>query len=258
MKGFIFDVEYCWGFQARIAGMSKTSPSYLFPPPSSILGAIADPYSRRKRRSESEGISTMIELSKHTVSLTFRSINAIPISFQDLSRIIAIRTSGGEEYPSTVNVYGSFDAPARGKTILSSIDNKPPLIRIVLIIDYDLIADDLWRIKRIGSKESLVSVVNVEEVQVTKIGKEVTTKYATPIVDGIQVVEKGEFVEQFYVPVEKGKLIDSPSKMYLESNAVKYKIGIPYRDYELRVKLNNEYAAYKVGEEEVIGVEVES
>jgi CRISPR-associated protein Cas5a/b/c len=255
MRGFVFDVEYCWGFQARIAGMSKTSSSYLFPPPSTILGAIAESYNRRKGKSESEGISTMINLSKKVISLTFRSINAIPISFQDLNRIIAIRTSAGEEYPSTVEVYKSFDAPARGKTILSSIDDKPPSLRVVMIVDADLIAEDFWKIKRIGSKESLVSVINVEELSVEKIGKEFETKYAVPILEGVETQGMGEFVYEFYVPIENGKLMDSPSKMYLQSKAVKYMIGLPYRDYNLYVKLKNNYVGYKVGNEIVMGIE---
>ncbi|BBG24971.1 CRISPR-associated protein Cas5 2 [Sulfuracidifex tepidarius] len=256
MKGYVFDVEYCWGFQARIAGMSKTSSSYLFPPPSTILGAIAESYNVRKGRSESESVSTVVKLSKEILSLTFKSLNAIPISFQDLNKVIAIRTSAGEEYPSTVEVYKSFDAPARGKTILSSLDDSPPSLRVVLIVrDSDITVDDLWRIKRIGSKESLVSVTNVNEHDVKGVGKEFETDFAIPVLDEVEIHSLGEFLYQFYVPVDGGSLVDSPWKMYVESKTVKYMIGLPFRDYKVAVKVKGKYTGYKVGEEVVMGIE---
>ncbi|MGC9069356.1 MAG: type I-A CRISPR-associated protein Cas5a [Thermoprotei archaeon] len=259
MRGFLFDVEFMWGFQARIAGMSKTSPSYIFPPPSSILGTLAESYARRKGFSESRSVETMRRLSSDLLVLAYRPMNAIPIVFQDLNKIIAIKTAGGITYPSVKeDIYGSFDAPARGKTILSTINEKPPMLRIMLVIreNSDIITDDIWRIKRIGSKESMVSVINVIEARPEILRDHIITQYSFPLVDGIEWEREGEYVEQYFVPILGQPLTDSPSKLYLSSRAIKYIIGVPYIEYYFRIKkLPQGFVGYKIGEEVAIGIE---
>ncbi|MEM4563555.1 MAG: type I-A CRISPR-associated protein Cas5a, partial [Thermofilum sp.] len=126
MKGFLADVEFIWGFKSRVVGMSKSSPSFLLPPPTTVLGAIAEAYARRKGLSEGRASATMTELAKDLLLLTYKPFNAVPLSYQDLNRILAVRTSAGVSYPSTKDPYGSYDAPARGKTILSTVDERPP------------------------------------------------------------------------------------------------------------------------------------
>ena len=259
MRGFLFDVEFMWGFQARVAGMSKTSPSYIFPPPSSILGTLAESYARRKGFSEGKSVETMHKLSNELLALAYRPINAIPIVFQDLNKIIAIRTAGGITYPSVKeDIYGSFDAPARGKTILSTVNEKPPMLRIMLVVkeNSDITIDDIWKIKRVGSKESMVSVINVIEDQPEVIRDRIITQYSFPLVDGIEWDKEGECVEQYFVPILGQPLTDSPSKLYLNAQVVKYIIGVPYREYRFRIKkLPDGFVGYKIGEEVAIGIE---
>jgi len=262
MKGFLFDVEFMWGFQARIAGMAKSSPSYIFPPPTSILGSLAESYARRKGLSESKSVETMRELSNVLLTLAYKPCNAVPIVVQDLNRIIAIRTAAGVSYPSLMDVYGSFDAPARGKTILSSINNEPPILRVMLVFKEgsDVIVDDIWRMKRIGSKESMISVIKVVEgiPEILKDGI-IKTKYSFPHIDGMDWDHDGEYVEQYFVPpipILGQSLVDSPSALYLRSQVVKYVIGVPYRDYQFRIKkLPPGFVGYKIGEEVAIGIE---
>ncbi|MEM0083865.1 MAG: type I-A CRISPR-associated protein Cas5a [Candidatus Methanomethylicia archaeon] len=259
MKGFLFDVEFNWGFQARIAGMSKTSPSYIFPPPTSILGALSEAYARRKGLSESKSVETMNRLSTKLLALSYKSLNAIPITFQDINKIIAIRIAAGVEYPSAKNVYGSFDAPARGKTFLSSIDGRTPTIRIMLVFkdDIDITSEDLWKIKRIGSKESMTSTVNVIEEN-PKIVREppIITQYLFPVMEGLEYDLDGEYVEQDFVPVIGQQIKDSPSTLYLSSMVVKHIIGVPFRNFFFRIrKLPKGFVGYEINGEVAIGIE---
>ena len=259
MKGFLFDIEFTWGFQSRIVGMSKTSPSYSFPPPTTILGALAESYSKSRNLSESRGVQTMIELSREILAFGYRSLNAVPVSFQDINRVLALGSRGGISYPSTRDVYGSFDAPAKGKTLLSSVDDNPPRLRSMIVFsdETDVNAEDIWKIRRIGTKESLVSIIDVVEKTPEVVKDTVKTNYSLPIVDNeIKIEDKGGFfIDLYFVPLIRNPLADAPSRLYLESKVIKYKIAIPYRDYYIKVRLPSGYVGYKIDQEVVVGIE---
>lgn len=262
MKGFLFDIEFMWGFQSRIAGMSKTSSSYIFPPPTTILGSLAEPYSKSRGLSEERSIQTIMNLSNKLLALGYRSLNAIPIVFQDLNRVLALGSRGGIKYPSTIDVYGSFDAPARGKTVLSTIDvdgtPAPPRLRVMMVFknDLDVNVEDIWKIRRMGSRESPVAIVNVTEKSPEILKGTVITKYLVPLIDGIEIIDSdGYFNDLFFVPVIGKPLTDSPSKLYLESSVIKHRIAIPYPDYYIKVKLPQGYVGYKIDQEVVVGIE---
>jgi CRISPR-associated protein (Cas_Cas5). len=99
MRAYSVDIEFMWGFQARVAGLGKSPPSFLFPPPTTLIGAIAASYGRRVGRGEAEGVGLMLELSKSILALSFRTINAIPLTFMDVGRVIAPGSRGGVELP---------------------------------------------------------------------------------------------------------------------------------------------------------------
>jgi CRISPR-associated protein Cas5a/b/c len=229
MRAYSVDIEFTWGFQARVAGLGKSSPSFLFPPPTTLIGAIAASYGRRVRRGEAEGVKLMLELSENILALSFRTINAIPLTFMDVGRVIAPGSREGVNYPTAedVLVHKSFDAPARGSTIMGSIDDKPPRIRYVLVVkdEAPITPEDLWSIRRLGSKESLVSVVGVEEVPVSRLGGSINerklTLYATPRVEGLQAEEHGPVAREFYV--NPYRVDRSPSAAYVQGAEV-----IPY------------------------------
>uniref|UniRef100_A0A7C4FCA7 CRISPR-associated protein Cas5 n=1 Tax=Thermofilum pendens TaxID=2269 RepID=A0A7C4FCA7_THEPE len=222
MRGYSVDVEFTWGFQARVAGLGKSPPSFLFPPPTTLVGALAASYSRRVKRGESEGVELMLELSRHILALSFRPLNARPLAFMDVGRVIAPGQRGGVYYPTVrdVFVYKSFDAPARGSTIMGSIDNEPPRIRYVLVVEDDgpFTQEDLWSIRRLGSKESLVSVVRVEEIPVFELGgsmrEERRTLYATPEVEGLRVKKHEPVARELYV--SPYRLNYPPSAAYVQ------------------------------------------
>jgi len=240
--------------------MSKTSPSYSFPPPTTILGALAESYSKSRNLSEGRGVQTMIELSHEILALGYRSLNAVPVSFQDINRVLALGSRGGISYPSTRDVYGSFDAPAKGKTLLSSVDDNPPRLRSMIVFSdrTDVNAEDIWKIRRIGSKESLVSIIDIVEKTPEVVKDTVKTNYSLPIVDNeIKIEDKeGFFIDLYFVPlIRKRALADAPSRLYLESKVIKYKIAIPYRDYYIKVRLSSGYVGYKIDQEVVVGIE---
>ncbi|MEM0023810.1 type I-A CRISPR-associated protein Cas5a [Thermofilum sp.] len=260
MKGFLADVEFIWGFQSRVVGMSKSSPSFLLPPPTTVLGAIAEAYARRKGLSEGRASATMTELAKDLLLLTYKPLNAVPLSYQDLNRILAVRTSAGVSYPSTKDPYGSYDAPARGKTILSTVDERPPTLRIFAVFkdSADVEASDLWRVRRIGSKESMVSVVEVVEGEPEVIrGGGVETDYLLPLTPELERALSGRtgLLELEFVPVYSLRQGEPPAKLYLEGRTVKHVVSVPPFRRGVRVRLPPGYVGYKMGEEVAVGHE---
>lgn len=198
MKAFIVDTEFDWGFQSRIVGLSKTTPSYDYPPPTTFLGAIAESLARKYWFSEKTWPFFLKALTSNLLALGVRPLNCVPITFMDINRIISIRRAGDEWYPSAKYIYESFDAPARGKTIFASLKYDAPCIRWFIVFksnsikikDRELIlnAEDFWRIHRLGSKESRVSVIKVDDAS-NKVkvfmNCEVRTNYSFPIVTGV-------------------------------------------------------------------------
>lgn len=255
MKGFIFDVEFMWGFQARVAGMSKSSPSFSFPPPTVILGAIAEPVAKRLKAGEGDYVNTISRLSKSLLALGMKSLNFIPLKYQDLNRVLALRTSGGVHYPSPNpgEIYASFDAPARGKTSTSSIDDRPPSLRVFVVFKDDIVkAEDIWKIKRIGSKESLVSVVDVISGEPSVINSgTIETDYSYPVIDNLKVVSSdGMWISEHYVsPYD---LSDSPALLYSKGLGTQYKIGLPFRRFSAEIELHG-WVGYKLNNEVVVG-----
>lgn len=261
MKGYLVDVEFMWGFQSGAAGMSKSPPSFLLPPPTTVLGAIAEAYARRKGLSESSASETMCRLAKNLLALSYKFLNAVPLAYQDLGRIVTIRISGGIRYPSAQDPYGSFDAPARGRTILSTVDARPPLMRVFAVFEdtADITADDLWKIRRIGTKESMVSVVNVEEggIEVLRDGV-VETDYLLPLTPEIERSLSGRsgLLELEFVPVHYlKKLCKPPAQLYLEGMRLRHIISVPPHVAKVSFRLPAGCVGYKMGEEVVVGIE---
>lgn len=261
MKGFLVDIEFMWGFQSRVVGMSKSSPSFALPPPTTVLGAIAEAYARRKGQGEGDAPGTLRNLAGNLLALAYKPLNAIPLTYQDLNRIIAIRVSGGISYPSPLDPYGSFDAPARGKTILSTVDGRPPALRVFAVFKdaADVTAEDLWKIKRVGSKESMVSVVDVveREPEVLK-GVEVETDYLLPLTPEIEgsLGSRSGLLELEFVSVYDLRSGEPAAELYLKGKTLRHVVGLPLlRDRKVRVKLPAGYAGYKIGEEVAVGIE---
>lgn len=242
---YVMDVEFVWGYQATIAGLTKTPPPYTYPPPTTLLGAVAEAVARSEGLGESSLTSIMNCLTEDLIAVALKPINCIPVKYQDINRVIAVRESGGSRYPSAKNPQGSFDAPARGKTVLVSLNGEAPRIRWVLAWRRSptlpagagrarLRPEHLWRVHRVGSKESLASVINVVREAPKPInrpdgGEVVTTTYSFPLRAVATCVKLvGDWVvEQYADPFKpygagRGGSPESPALRYLRGDTTPF------------------------------------
>jgi CRISPR-associated protein Cas5a/b/c len=269
MIGFIVDTEFVWGFQARIVGLSKTSPSFYYPPPTTFLGALAEVIAKDGGVGEREGREIISKLSENLLAIGVRPINCKSIKYEDLNRIIAVKITSGILYPNPKDLAKSFDSPARGKTILSSLDGNAPAIKWFLVFKNDKIklnSDEVnldentfWKIHRLGSKESRVSVVDVKVVEDLDVVNDIVeTTFSFPVTRDINIVKEEterNWVYEVYVnPFDVG---DDPVKSYIEGkNILPFKVPILNtigEEYFCRVKLEGNAVAYKFKDEVVIG-----
>lgn len=263
------NIEFVWGFQARVVGLSKTSPSFYYPPPTTFLGALAESVAKSLRLGESSGRRVMAELSKNLLAIGLKPINCRPLKYADVNRIIAIRVTSGQLHPTPANLAGSFDSPARGKTMLQSLDGSSPIIRWFLVFKDDgIVIDDrslklekeFWRIHRLGSKESRVCVFDVERCLDVKMNDEqVKTSYSIPLnlvkpVD-LDKMDGKWIVEQYLDPFDE-KSFEKPVEDYLRETT---RFMSPVREYACsdspygRVEPIKGANAYLCGEEVVMG-----
>ncbi|MGC8696322.1 MAG: CRISPR-associated protein Cas5 [Anaerolineae bacterium] len=249
VEGYIFQVEFAWGIQARMAGRTKTSPSFMFPPPTTVLGAIARGYAARMGLSESDSGRTLEALAGSTLALGVRPLNVLPSPVADLNRIIVIGQRKGVKYPNPVAVWGSFDAPARGKTYYyvddGAGDGAPTLSFFLVTCAGSILEDDIWRITRIGSKESVVSVVDVRRAELEVIsgrGTPVRTGYSVPVEGDLSVDVRlsPPYVEHYAPPWSATGA--APSQASLSAPARYY---VPRPGKILRVTLDDRHSAYR-------------
>ena len=200
MIGFLIDLEFVWGFQSKVVGYSKSSPAFTYPPPTTFLGAVAEVLAKKHSLGEQEGRSVIKALSDKLLAIGVRPLNCIPLKFADINKVIAVRLTGGKQYPSPEDPYGSFDAPAHGRTVLSlvSTNGEGPILRYFLALSDDgirvrgggtvrLEEGDLWEIHRLGSKESLVAITEVKCFTPKVRDGRVTTYYSFPLIEGGEV-----------------------------------------------------------------------
>lgn len=276
MKGFIVDVEFVWGFQSRVAGLSKTNPSFYYPPPSTFLGALAEVLAKDYGVGEDKGKSLIPALSNKLLAIGVRPINCIPIKYEDLNRIIAIKISSGVLYPSVKShekIMASFDSPARGKTVLSSLNKESPKLRWFVVfrdvgINGDIIVSGthFWKIHRLGSKESVVSVSRVTEISDDEIvvsrGSRVSTMYSFPLSKDVKLINevghKWE-VEVYINPfsIREYSKEDNPVINYISGKGlIRYMIPIKVmidEDPKYLVEVSGDLVAYKFDGEVIIG-----
>jgi len=241
MIGFIVDTEFVWGFQARIVGLSKTSPSFYYPPPTTFLGALAEVIAKENNIGEDLGRFIINELSKNLLAIGFRPLNCVPIKYEDLNRILAIKITSGVLYPNPKDLTKSFDSPARGKTILASLDDDAPKIRWFLVFKnrniniqdnnlkdrvdtVELSEEYFWKIHRLGSKESRVCVTNVNLFKYNEIqarsGGYFITNYSFPTIatdmseEKVRKWENEVYVDPFGGKLKNGEYIPYAEKIY--------------------------------------------
>lgn len=271
-SAFIVDVEFVWGFQARIAGLSKTSPSFYYPPPTTFLGALGESIARKLGLGESAGRGIISSLGRDLLALGIRPINCVPIKYEDINKIIAVKVTSGVLYPDPKNITSSYDSPARGKTVIVSLDENSPTLRFLLVFKKDKIdlggktleldESHFWRIHRLGSKESRVSVIDVRRVDgISPEEGRIYSKYSFPVMKGVQPLEELQrkwLYEAYINPRDVGYAERvNPVLTYMEGRSL-----IPFRipilavrteEPEFIVEVREPAAYYKVDGEVVIG-----
>jgi CRISPR-associated protein Cas5a/b/c len=271
MTGFCFDLEFVWGFQCKVVGLSKSSPSFYYPPPTTILGAIAEQIAKEYRLGEKKGKEIIPLLSANLLALAVKPLNCMPVKFSDINRHIALKVTSGVLYPRPDDIAGSFDAPAVGKTMLSPLEGDPPRLRVIIIFKdktinlqneiIELTSDFIWGIHRIGTKESLVSVIDVRESHPNKIEGIIETEYSFPLLDGVSLLheDSSSWIRETVVNPFTIRSYDekqNPVSDYLQGiNVLQYmqpiKLALQPR---YRVKLDLNSCGYKFDNDQVIGV----
>ena len=264
--GFLVDIEFVWGFQTRVAGLSKSSPSFYYPPPTSFLGALAESLAKKYDVGESKGRELITSISQNLLAIGIRPINCFPIKYEDINRIIAVKITGGSLYPNLKDLRRSFDSPARGRTIMSSYDDEAPKVRFFLVLrdnkltiknkEIKVSEEDIWNIHRVGSKESIVSVSSVKLVEAKSKTNSSFTNYSFPLFNEINPSNKitESWKDEVYInPFKMSKY--SPVDEYLFSeNTIMFKIPIKVSldDPKFYVEFGKDFSAYSYEDEEVV------
>ncbi len=266
LYAYRFRVEFVWGHQSRIIGLSKTNPSYYYPPPTTIIGAICEALAKDYGLGEKPDTTRKLlaTISSKLLAIGVKSVNAVPMKHIDINKIIAIKIVSGIVYPSTKNIVASFDAPGRGKTIMSSLDNNPPMIDIALVLRDTILAiegrrieidkNTLWEIHRLGSKESIVSVNKVDYSEDIEVEEGVAiTKYSFPVTNGVKVLEevRRKWMYEVYMDPFKIKHDGKPLEEYLRGeNTIAYRVPIKIvagDDPKIKVQVSSPMAIYSIG-----------
>jgi len=239
---YVIDVEFVWGYQATIAGLTKSPPPYTYPPPTTLLGALAEAIAKSEGLGEDSLPTIMNALTKNLIAIALKPLNCVPIKYQDINRVIAIREAAGVRYPNAEDPQGSFDAPARGKTVLVSLDCSAPTIRWVLVWrsnpaimmlahpqEVSLSPKHAWRVHRVGSKESLASVVNVlrKPAKALPGDAEEGTSFSFPLKAVSKYEPEGRWVVESYAdPFEPYAEGESPALRYLKGDVIPFAMPV--------------------------------
>ncbi len=263
MIGFVVDTEFVWGFQSRVVGLSKTSPSFYYPPPTTFLGAVAEVIAKDHGIGEERGREIISRLGRNLLAIGVKPVNCRPVKYEDVNRIIAVKITSGVLYPNPSDLAKSFDSPARGKTVLASLDGGAAKLRWFLVFDstkleidgkrIEIDEDCFWKIHRLGSKESVVSVSDVKTVDVAALGGEVETTYSFPA-RGVEILKEEtsrNWAYEVYInPFSAG----DPVRDYIEGrNVLPFKVPVLSRrdeEYFCRIRAG---IAYSFGDEVVVG-----
>lgn len=187
-----------WGWKLNAVPFSKSRPPLVVPPPSSLIGALAYPLGRLLRFPETRGNLSWAESLRRGLVYVGLRVDAPLVPYFDLNRIHFFYR--GEE---------RSDAVAVGKTYVLSVSPLLPTITLCYVADLGRVEEALgcvdarsvlveaaWGITRVGSRESLVSPIEVVcgEARVAGVVKGETAfsfmKKAAAAVDGVFITEE--------------------------------------------------------------------
>jgi CRISPR-associated protein Cas5a/b/c len=162
-----------WGFSVSVPSASKAKASFLLPPPTTLKGALSfakykgiDSLNGGSPAKEFEEVFAFARFSDDTVaSYSEDVVRNVVLLFQREDRRV------DKKFWFNIIPTGKVLSPS-GKLMAVFVTNK---------INKDELGKMAWSIIRIGSKESLVSVEEVEVGEAKEVkGKTVNTKYYFP------------------------------------------------------------------------------
>lgn len=170
-------VDLHWGFASRYIILSKSRESFLIPPPTTLIGALA--YSHAKLLHMPEELASLSyaeNIRKNIVSVNVK-VNSPLQSYSDLSKIWWYKKR--ERTPK-------FDAVATGKVVKGVAE--APSFTVVYLFNYEglrnlggerSVVTSSLSIARIGGREGLASVKKLEFGQAKQLeSKRTSTNYS--------------------------------------------------------------------------------
>ena len=272
MLACVVDIEFAWGYQCNVIGLSRSPTPYLYPPPSTFLGAIAESLAKKYGLGEDVIMSSKVikELSVNLCAIAFRPLNFVPTKSVSLERIIAIKITGGKLYPTPADITASFDAVKRGLTLASPLEDSSPTIRLIVVFKENTITinsksiklsdDIMWHMHRLGSRESIISVTSVYSTNNVRsyANSKILTRYCFPEALGVKLLQASGIwkIESYVNPYDLSRPVIF--KIIEQKDLIPYRVPVltsTIREPKSLVGFNGKWCAYEIeydGEREAI------
>jgi len=176
MEFILARVKFSWGFATRLQPQSKMRMAMKYPPPTTLIGALAYPWTRSiKGRIEvikrgNKIISAAEELKKRIIDVSI-SLDKEPSMYGDYLKVN--RYYRGKVESAVTALPSSF--------LYSNVDTIADLVYLMEKVDNSL-ERAAWGITRMGSRESVVSVESVYIGEaISKKGEIARTRFSFPI-----------------------------------------------------------------------------
>ncbi len=217
--------EYHWGFWIRSPGTSKYQSATPLPPPTTLIGALAYPLVKKGvlkldgqqikgetiKLEKNSILSPAMVIEKYVVCAS-AYLDNIAIIWEDLSKYNTILfhettkseedeiLAGGRRYTMKFRTgaipVGKVFYPSGVLTAAFLIDDS--MSKVVDGNFENELVKAAWEMTRIGSRESIISVIDVKLSEATPTkDRKLKTRYYFPAVLG-SVVEGGYYMEMFW------------------------------------------------------------
>ncbi|MGC8987812.1 type I-A CRISPR-associated protein Cas5a [Infirmifilum sp.] len=247
-------LSFHWGYLIRKYTASKTRESYLVPPPTTLIGALAYGYAKLKNLPEEDtgyicyDCSTAERIRKQIISVNTKLLSRI-ILYADLTRIWWFRKRES---------IAKMDAVAIGKTYVGKLNTAKDM-EVVYVFSNDIKEEEkrnlvkaAYSIIRIGGSHGLVSVIDVDYGTASKLVGENTvhTQFST-WGDIVSVQEEVPLLRELVVDYKRvGKMGDYSGAPYRE-HLYMYRVD-RLEPVKVEVKLEGGALPIKIGDEVVV------
>ncbi|MEM0441395.1 MAG: type I-A CRISPR-associated protein Cas5a [Candidatus Caldarchaeum sp.] len=251
MKYLRIDAEVHWGLLINYHAFTKSRPALRTVPPTTVIGALAQPLALIKKWPETDRENSTADKIRNFFKGVYVGQNLSLSEYSDLSKIFSY--DADEKQILT-------DAAAVSKIYCGPVADDVSLINLVLLIDEEAarnvlgnswiaeLVSSAWAVSRIGARESVVSVRNVELGDVNQVrADEAVTKYCFPLSSGQPL--DGDYLVANVVDWRSSSIGDYVAKPTVQ-------LVVPYsmrlrKITEVKVKPTAGYV-YKAGDEVVI------